>query len=97
MIIAQTGKVTFLRAHDVGSGWGPNNDHLDVEAIVRLDRAPDMAFGFTLRADSNRVAHAAMFDLLRDAFANNWTVRIDYEVENESLRNGRLLRAALVK
>lgn len=97
MIIAQNGKVTFLRAHDVGSGWGPSHDHLDVEAIVRLDAVPDMAFGFTLRTDTNRVAHAAMFDLLRDAFANNWTVRIDYEIENETLRHGRLLRAALVK
>lgn len=97
MIIARDGKVTYLRAHDVGSGWGPNNDRLDVEAIVRLSTAPGMAFGFTLRADTNRVAHAAMFDLLRDAFANNWTVRIDYEIANERLRNGRLLRAALVK
>ena len=50
-LIETSGKITFLRVHDVGTGWGPANDHIDVEVIVKLDSHPQNAFGFQLRND----------------------------------------------
>lgn len=87
------GAPTFLRVHDVGTGWGPQVDFLDAEAISRLDSAPDMAFGFQLREDGNEEAHRRMLDVLRDAFRHNRQVRIDYYVR-AGVRNGRVIRVA---
>jgi hypothetical protein len=95
-LLQAKGKVIFLRAHDVGTGWGPPQDFQDVEAVVRLSTAPDRAMGFQLRDDSRRVARQAEFDLLRDAFTNNWTATIDYEIQ-EGKKNGRLIRVWLTK
>ncbi len=95
-IINCTGQVAFLRVHDVGSGWGPSTDSLDVEVIFKLNSAPDLAFGFTLRSDPNRVAHQGMLDLLRDAFTHNWRVSTDYDIATGK-KNGRAIRVALVK
>jgi hypothetical protein len=73
-----TGKVTLLRVHDVGTGYGPPTDFIDVEVVLWLDTQPGEAFGFQLRNDQNLAARQGMLDLLRDALANNWTVSIDY-------------------
>jgi hypothetical protein len=72
------GHITFLRVHDVGTGWGPPNDFLDVEAIFLLDTQPNRAFGFQLRNDSARPAREGMLALLQDAFANDLNVIADY-------------------
>jgi hypothetical protein len=90
-----SGKLTFLRAHDVGTGWGPETDFIDVEVVIRLDSKPDMAFGFKLRNDSNRPVRQGMLDLLRDAFKNNWTVTIDYELDHPDKKNGVIIRTWL--
>jgi hypothetical protein len=95
-ILQSSGRLTFLRVHDVGTGWGPNQDHLDVEAIIKLDSRPENAFGFQLRNDGNRPARQGMLDLLRDAFNHNWRVTIDYDIE-EGKKNGRLFRVWLTK
>ena len=29
------GRVNFLRVHDVGSGWGPPHDFIDVEVVIK--------------------------------------------------------------
>ena len=36
-LLEKTGKIIFLRAHDLGTGYGPPNDFLDVEAVFILD------------------------------------------------------------
>lgn len=97
-LIQSRGKVTFLRVHDVGSGYGPPDDHIDVEVVAGLDSVPDRRMGFRLRDDANRAARQGMLDLLRDAFAHDWTVLIDYsiDVENDK-KNGEAIRVALVK
>jgi hypothetical protein len=95
-LLQSTGKLTFLRVHDVGTAWGPPTDRLDVEVVVKLDVLPDQAFGFQLRNDSNQVARQGMLDLLRDAFNNDWTVSIDYYIDPDK-RNGRIIRIALQK
>ena len=86
------GRITFLRAHDVGTGFGPPTDAIDGEVVIRLDTLPGRAFGFQLRADSRESVAHGMLDLLRVAFERNSRVSIDYI--RTGLRNGRILRVA---
>jgi hypothetical protein len=86
------GRITFLRVHDLGTGFGPPSDFLDVEVVVALDTLPGRAFGFQLRADGEEFAAHGMLDLLRDAFSRNSRVSIDYT--RTGLRNGLILRVA---
>jgi hypothetical protein len=90
------GKLTFLRAHDVGTGWGPPNDQLDVEIVFMLDSVPQGAFGFQLRSDANEPVREAMVGLLRDAYVNNLRVSVDYFID-PGKHNGRAFRIALVR
>ena len=84
------GAITFLRVHDPGTGFGPPSDFIDV--VISLDTLPGRGFGFQLRADSEEEARHGMLGLLRDAFARNSRVSIDYT--KTGLRNGRILRVA---
>lgn len=95
-ILQASGKVTFLRVHDVGSGFGPPTDFIDVEAVVQLNTRPGESYGFKLRDDANRAAHQGMLDLLRDAFNNNHTVVIDFDIQPPR-KNGIIIRVALTK
>jgi hypothetical protein len=95
-LLESSGKLTFLRAHDVGTGFGPPADFIDVEVVVKLDSRPNNSFGFQLRNDVNRPARAGMLDLLRDAFNYNWTVVIDYNLDTGKT-NGVIIRTALIK
>jgi hypothetical protein len=95
-ILESSGKLTYLRVHDVGTGYGGPSDFLDGEVVIKLDSEPDKAFGFQLRNDDNRAVRQGMLDLLRDAFNNNWTVIVDYDMEpGKSM--GIIIRVALVK
>jgi hypothetical protein len=93
-IIESSGKLTFLRVHDVGTGYGPPNDFIDVEVVCQIDSEPALAFGFQLRNDNNGPARAGMLDLLRDAYRNNSTVTLDYYL-NPGKNNCILFRTAL--
>ena len=95
-LLESSGKLTFLRVHDVGTGFGPPSDFIDVEVVIKLDTRPNNAFGFQLRNDNNRPARAGMLDLLRDAFNHNWTVLIDYNLD-VGKTNGVIIRTALTK
>lgn len=95
-LLQSSGKITFLRVHDVGSGFGPQSDFIDVEAVVQLNTKPGQSFGFQLRNDANRAARQGMLDLLRDAFNNNTTVTIDYFI-TPPRKNGVIIRVALTK
>jgi len=95
-LLQSSGKVTFLRVHDVGTGFGPPSDQLDVEVVIQLNTRPGQSFGFQLRDDNQRAARQGMVDLLRDAFNNNWTVTIDYFID-EGKNNGEIIRVALTK
>jgi hypothetical protein len=91
-----SGRVSLLRVHDVGTGYGPANDQIDVEVIVWLDSKPGMAFGFQLRDDSNRPARQGMLDLLREALSNNYIVTIDYNI-TPGKNNGVITRVWITK
>ncbi len=91
-----SGKITYLRVHDLGTGWGPATDFLDAEVIIKLDTQPNNAFGFQLRNDINHQARQSMLDQLRIAFNNNWNVTVDYDIEFRK-KHGRLINVWLSK
>jgi hypothetical protein len=93
-LFEKTGKIVFLRAHDLGTGYGPPNDQLDVEAVFILNNLTSGAYGFQLRNDDNLPARQAMFSLLRDALVNNLSVTADYLLD-EGKQNGVAIRIAL--
>lgn len=95
-LIQTRGKVTFLRVHNVGSGYGPPDDHIDVEVVTGLDSKPDRRMGFQLRDDEHRAARQGMLDLLRDAYNHGHRVEIDYSIDLEGGdKNGEAIRVAL--
>ena len=77
-LLEKTGKIIFLRAHDLGTLYGPPSDQLDVEAVFILNALGEGAFGFQLRNDDNLPTRQAMFSLLREAFVHNFTVIVDF-------------------
>ena len=95
-LLQSSGKLALLRVHDVGTGYGPPGDQLDVEVIIKLDSQPGKSFGFQLRNDNNRPARQGMLDILRDAFNHNWTVTINYHID-AGKNNGVIIRTWLTK
>ena len=95
-LLEAQGRITFLRVHDLGTGFGPPNDFLDVEAVILLDSQPGKGFGFQLRNDRNRPAREGMLQLLRDAFSRNEPVTIDF-LRSTGKNNGTIIRVALIK
>jgi photosystem II stability/assembly factor-like uncharacterized protein len=75
---AAEGRVTLLRVHELGSGYGPADDQLDAEVIVWLDSQPEKAFGFQLRKDDARAAAEGKLSLLRNAFDRDARVHIEF-------------------
>jgi hypothetical protein len=95
-LLESSGRVALLRVHDVGTGYGPPNDSIDVEVILWLNTKPGMAFGFQLRNDDNRPARQGMLDLLRDALNQGYTVTIDYNID-PGKQNGVIVRTWITK
>ena len=78
----KTGRIASLRVHEKGSGYGPPNDQLDAEVIVRFENDGALAYGLPLRNDDDLPAAQAMFALLQDAFDGGIAVSIDYREES---------------
>jgi hypothetical protein len=95
-LLEKQGKIVFLRAHDLGTGYGPPNDQLDVEAVFILNSLGEGGYGFQLRNDNNLPARQAMFSLLREAFVHNLSVIADYLLEPGRI-NGTAIRVALIR
>jgi hypothetical protein len=89
------GKLVFLRINDSG-GYGPPDDFLDAEVIVALDSMQGYACGFQLRSDANRPVREGMLSLLRQAFADNTKVELQYLVTPPK-KNGVIIRVVLLK
>jgi hypothetical protein len=75
-----TGKLAFLRVHELGSGFGPSFDFIDVEGVVGV-QGIDGGFGFALRNDDARFSHDGMLQVLRDAFNFDTVVEVEYQVD----------------
>jgi hypothetical protein len=95
-LLNATGKITLLRVHEMGTGYGPAADSIDVEVVFQMNTIPNVSIGFTLRNDASGPVHEGMLDLLRDAFTFGWTVHVDYEI-GAGKRNGTLLRIWLTR
>ena len=93
-VLNASGRVTFLRAHDVGTGFGRPPNVLDGEVVCLLDSIPWLSFGFQLRADSERATRREMLALLRAAFVANRPVSIDYV--RTAPRVGTVIRVARI-
>ena len=96
MPLNKSGTLSLLRVHELGSGYGPPTDSIDVEVVMQFVGDTANTFGFQLRTDSNQPVRQGMLDLLRDAFNNNWTVHIDYETP-PGKHNGVIVRVWLTK
>lgn len=97
-----SGKISFIRINEVGSGYGPNNDRIDSEVIIKFVNNTDMAFGFQLRNDNNSLVHQGMLDLLRDAFDKDYKVTIDFTARKGNDvrppdKNGEIIRLWITK
>lgn len=92
-LIETSGRIHFLRIHDVGTKYGPPDDSIDAEAIFQLDSEPEKAFGFQMRSDEHELVNRGMMKLLRHAYENNLPVLIDFV--RVSCRNGKVIRVAL--
>ncbi len=75
---AAVGRITLLRVHDPGTGYGPADDFTDAEVIVWLDSQPQKAFALRLRPDAHRPVAQCMLSVLRDAFNAGRPVRIEF-------------------
>lgn len=97
MFTTKTGKVTFLRVCDTNSLWGPPGDQIGSQVIVRLNTAPDEAYGFELIPDDYDLpSRLAMLAMLRDAYINDITVSLDCDID-VGKKNGHLRRVNLDK
>ena len=77
-LLTASGHVTFLRVHDVGTGFGRPPNVLDGEVVCLLDSVPWLSLGFQLRADGERATRREMLALLRTAFVANRLISMDY-------------------
>ena len=93
-VLNASGRLTFLRAHDVGTGFGRPPNVLDGEVVCLLDSIPWLSFGFQLRADGERATRGEMLGLLRAAFVANQPISIDYV--RTAPRIGTIIRVARI-
>ena len=84
------GRIALLRVHDVGTKYGPPNDQLDADVVVVLDTEPEKALGFRLRTDASEHTARGQLGLLRDAFNQQRSIRVEYE--RTGCRIGRIIR-----
>ena len=89
-----SGRLTFLRVHDVGTGWGRPPNELDAEVILMLDSDPGLAFGFQLRPGNEADTRSAMLALLRAALVENGVVSLDFV--RTGPRVGMVIRVARI-
>ena len=93
--LIKKGKINFLRAHELGTKFGPGSDQIDVEVVVKLDTFPDEAYGFQLRDDARGPAHRAMFELLRDGYNLQRTVQLEVDIDSGK-KNGLAIRVTVL-
>lgn len=93
-LIGKQGRVTYLRVNAKGSGYGPPNDFIDVEVVIKLDTSPNEAYGFQLRSNNEGPARQAMLELLRYAFEANCPVSLDVYL-NSGKKHGIIHRVMI--
>lgn len=96
-LLRRSGRVTFLRAHQIHGKYGPDHDQIDVEFVGRVSGESDHTFGQTLRNDDRLPSHQAMFQLLRDGLVHDHLeTTVDYHIDlDDDDTNGLLERVEL--
>ena len=64
-LLQRQGKVTFLRVHDVGTGFGPPGDQIDVEVVFQLDTQPETTTPSLRFVEKGAVTEAQVKDAAR--------------------------------
>jgi hypothetical protein len=77
-IQAVEGVVKLIRLNEVGSGYGPHFDRLDMELILAVDSYPDLVIGLPMRGGPAEAVHWSMLTSLRAAFRRGSRVRLEY-------------------
>lgn len=95
-LLRTKGKVTLLRAQDIGQRFGPREDSIDADVIFKISTLPNNHFGFTLRDDQHRPTRQGMLDLLRDAFNHDWDLEVVYDLD-DGKNNGMARRVWIVR
>lgn len=71
------GKVNYLRIHDSGE-YGAAPDSLRTEVVLKLDKEPARAFGFSLKNDADGPSHQGMLALVQAAYLNKLDLYLEY-------------------
>jgi dienelactone hydrolase len=79
-------RISMLRAHRLGGGYGPPNDFIDAEIIAQLNERPGETFGLQLRNDQTYPAASTMFHHLRSALTNRSQIRLGYQWTGPTVR-----------
>jgi len=78
-VLQTTGVVSFLRVHDLKTGFGPPADPTTGEVVIGFSNRPNEWFGFELRTGSREPMARGMFEILCDSFEAGSPVRVDYQ------------------
>jgi M6 family metalloprotease-like protein len=84
---AAEGRISRLRVHARGTGYGPPGRRLPQDCVLGLDSEPGATFGLDLAAPG---VGRRMFALARDAMRRNQPVRLEYRSDTPD--GGQVLR-----
>jgi hypothetical protein len=85
-----SGKLSYLRIHDVDSGYGGNVSNTQDEVIIKLDNAEEKFYSFPLEKNQNAYVNKGMLNRLQAAFIENELITIEYK--RESIAGGKIIR-----
>lgn len=77
-VVSAEGRISHLRAHKRGTGYGGADHRLEAEVVFGLVGLAGRVFGFPLRADADLPANGAMWKILHRAFAADRRVHVEY-------------------
>ncbi|MEQ6901480.1 hypothetical protein [Nocardioides sp. YIM 152588] len=85
-VAVAVGRVSRLRVHERGTGYGVPGRRLPQDCVVSVDSEPGGTFGIDLGGPEGRW----MFDLVSEAFARGEPVRLEYRAQTAD--GGEVLR-----
>ncbi|MGZ3385737.1 MAG: hypothetical protein ACXVB5_12590 [Isosphaeraceae bacterium] len=90
-----SGKLAHLRVSDseTAQPYGPQGDTLTTQVVITL-QGSDKYFGFELRPGPHLPSRLAMLATLRDAYVNDLTVGLAYNVQ-DGKKAGTIIRVDL--
>jgi len=71
-----SGKVSLIYVQELGKNYKVLGHPVYTEAVFKLSTKPNIWFHFHLRNDQESLVNQAYFDILRDAYNNNYTVSV---------------------